>query len=309
MKRRWLNGRAIIAILLVGFGVVLGKAFFDIHRKAATRRLEAELRSVILPRLELHDATVAEALAYLQTEGQKAGLRHGIRFTALSKQDSQKFFRKRVQLSGAESATIPGLPPNSEDAYSNPASRPDAPESPQKITVELTNIPLNEACMYVAGILNRRLCFIHDAVLFPSILEDGTFEPFYVERFRLHSDLFANAPKLPNGNLDARFPLETHGVTFYEGTSAEYDPTSDILTVLNTQYELDRVETLDSEGRRIPTMSERLRYWIESQLPASFTAPAPALPSLGLPPDPSPLDPQGPADGEPTSPSPAIPGL
>ena len=306
--RRWLSGRAIIAILLVGFGAVFGKAFFDIHREAATRRLEMELQSVILPHLELHDATVAEALAYLQTEGQKAGLRPGIRFTVLSKQESQKFFRKRIGLSGVGLAMIPGVPPNSEDASSTLAERSDAQEAPQRITVELTNIPLSEAFKYVAGLsgLHMHQRVTHDSVLFFDVSGDGTVDPFFCVEFAVNPLLWADSPKLPNGSFDVRSQLAGLGIFFYEGSFAELNPITNKLVMTNTQEQIDVMSTMG--GSRIPTMVEKARYWIESQL--SVFSPAPALPSPGLPPDlPTPDPQQGPAEGEPTSPSPAVPGL
>lgn len=287
---------AVLAVLLMGIIALFGKALLEIHRKVATRRLEAELESVIIPRFELHDATLAEAQEYLQNEAEKAGLGPGIRFKTLSKSESQKFFRRQINVSAGARPT------------ENLSPAPRSLNSPAKITVNLENIPVNEAFKYVAGLaeVKMRQRLTHDSVLFfLDVPEDGTVDPVLGARFQIHADLFIDAPKLPNGNLDARFSLEKLGVKFYEGTSAEFDSAAEVLTVVNTQEQLDIISTLDSESWRIPTMLERVNDWIESQLSVFSPTPNSTLPSSSLPADP----PQEKTDDKTTSPRVAVPGL
>ncbi len=201
--------------------------------------LAAKLHGLIIPRLQMSDSTMSEAVAYLM--------------------------RKSIELDTAE----PDERRRGVNILWNPGAGGDA--AAKTVTLEMQNVSLVEALHAVCQISGTRMT-IDGSVVRISLGGSGGLE---TRQFRVppgflstsataasteasNADPFAAGgaddarPKL--GRLDPRTFLERQGVPFPEGGRANYSPAQNLLTVTNTPENLDGiamlVEGLTSSGQR-----------------------------------------------------------
>lgn len=185
----------------------------------------AKLRTLVLPRVALTDASISEVVAYLS--------RKSVEVDVMEPDDSRR---------GVNIIWTPG----SSDA----AVRP--------VTVDLRNVKLGDALRSICEISGTRFqsdgAVVRVSVTGGSTLETrqfrvppgflstsasavasdaGTGDPFAA------GDAAAAKPKL--GRLDAKTFLEQQGVAFPEGARAAYNAAQNLLTVTNTPESLDTV--------------------------------------------------------------------
>ncbi len=147
-------------------------------------------------------------------------------------------------------------------------------------SLQLQNVPLGEALRYItllAGIKSRTEEF---AVFFVPLSDRS--ENLVRREFKVQQDFFDTAPEAgaaqpgPAGGVTrrraaaagtavdttagstARRALEARGVEFPEGATAVYSPTTGILTVLNTQDQIDYIEELVTNTTDADTLMVRV---------------------------------------------------
>lgn len=119
------------------------------------------------------------------------------------------------------------------------------PPSTAKITLNLKDVPLNEALRYVSELSSMNLKWEPFAAVLTPIGEPEGMEMF-VRVFRVPADLLGDAK-------EAKKWLENQSIHFPQGAEATFDATVGKLTVKNVPRELRSVESL-LEGRGIKTV-------------------------------------------------------
>lgn len=202
--------------------------------------LANKLHGIIIPRLQMSDSSISEAVAYL--------------------------IRKSVELDLAE----PDENKRGVNILWNPGTAGEAATRP--ITLEMKNVSLVEALQAVCQISGTRMNIDGSVV---RISVSGSGGGLETRRFRVPpgflstaatamaaeaspADPFAGGgatedkPKL--GRLDPKTFLERSGVVFPAGGRASYNPVENLLTVTNTPETLDDiaalVESLTSSSQR-----------------------------------------------------------
>ncbi|MEO8353715.1 MAG: hypothetical protein ABI680_18460 [Chthoniobacteraceae bacterium] len=218
---------------------------------AAIARTHAELQATIIPQFELKDASFAEVVAYLETEAHRAGFRGGTRFTVLSDEEVQKVFRRRL----------------SGDMIANDSIRPNFSQGSYapKVTLSLTDVPVTTALFYVSSLTGCVTRFAPDGVEFACVPEEGTIESLIARTILIRPEYIASflryeGERHADGSLDLRPYFQSIGVTFYEGTSARFDPVNGALTIQNTDAQFDIVKySIAPECIQHPLL-ERIRW-------------------------------------------------
>ena len=221
---------------------------------SGTFRISNKLNRIIIPQLELREATIREAIEFLHKKAQELDLQEpdpaqrGLSFVL------------KLESSGEAAPTppnvdvpsIPGLTPL-PDAVPQPDPLSAHPGD-ARITVSLTNIPLAAALTYVTQLAGLKYKVEPYAV---SIVPQGTptevlvtseyrVPPSFFKRSAAGNAVISAAPTA--GRLDAKEYLVSQGVPFPQGASATYLPRMGRLVVRNTQENLDLVDTLIPSG-------------------------------------------------------------
>jgi hypothetical protein len=181
--------------------------------------LMRKLNSIIIPTVLFKDATIGEAIEHLRAKSRELDT--------------------SPDPAGAKGVNI--------------ILRGDGDE-PLKavISLELKDVPLHEALRYVTELAGMKFKVEEKAVLVVPLSEDISEK--YTRTFKvppgfLYAELFGtNSPPLPVGlplelpwPSSSRIILEAQGVIFPEGASANFNPLTGLLTVTNTQPNLDLV--------------------------------------------------------------------
>jgi general secretion pathway protein D len=245
---------------------------------AGTARINAKLQKIIIPKLELREATIVEALEFLKKKSTELDndpdqQRRGVSFVLKLEGGTGGSAPPPAAAPAPAAPAIPGLEaiPGAAPAAA-PLSIPAptvAGVSPAdaRISVALTNIPLIEALKYVTSLANLKYKVEPYAV---AIVPVGTntleliqkeykVPPGFITRIASPSgEAGALAPPPPGGGggdasgagrsitgrVDAVEFLKSAGVTFPEGATAVYLPLNSRLLVRNTQENLDLIDKL-----------------------------------------------------------------
>ncbi len=263
---------------------------------AGTARINAKLQKIIIPKLELRDATIVEALEFLKKKSSELDsdpdlARRGVSFV-LKLEGGASTAAPAPSAPAPAAPAIPGLEAIPGAAPAAPAAAiPSAPAfggvSPAdaRISVQLTNIPLIEALKYVTSLANLKYKVEAYAV---AIVPMGTntleliqkeykVPPGFIARIaNPGGDAGALAPPPPGGGdasrggsaitgrVDAVEFLKSAGVTFPEGATAIYIPLSSRLLARNTQENLDLIDKLvELSGSTGPTQVEIEAKFVE----------------------------------------------
>lgn len=225
----------------------------DTGRREDVRGTEAiteKLNRIIIPRLDLRDTTVREAVEFLKqrsrdldTTGNDAGQRRGV----------------NIVLKLTPSAP----PPTAEGEETLPeTSAPVSGTADTRITMSLTNVPLIEALRYLTELANLRFKIEPFAVSIVPLTENVT--DLVTREYKVPPGFipmgtggdtggFALPAAAPGGDLtarrlqgrqDAKAYLESQGVEFPPGSFAQYLPAGSRLIVRNTPDALDLIDYL-----------------------------------------------------------------
>jgi hypothetical protein len=206
----------------------------------STEAMNRKLDQIIIPKLELREATVREAVEILKAKSVEldtdspAGER-GVNIVL------------KLEGVGAEAPGVPGLDPVPAFGSSGDS----------RITVSLTNIPLREALKYVTGLANLKFKVERYAVSVVPLTENT--DVFVTKEWTIPPDL---VPRLPLSESAPAFGggkgiadressknwLIANGVTFNGQASSVYIVRSNRLIVRNTQDQVDLIDTIIREA-------------------------------------------------------------
>jgi general secretion pathway protein D len=214
--------------------------------RRGTELMVARLNRIIIPRVDFRDATIRQAVTFLQQRSRDLD-------TTESSPDQRgvNIFLK---------LPAPGTmitPPTGEFDETSPEA---APSADNRITLNLSNVPLYEALRYVATLAGLKVKVEPFAVSLVPLSEPtdtleqrefrvppgfitggGTLDDSSVGPGRQPMD--GSAPRL-TVRQNAKDFLESQGVEFPPGASANFNPGSSRLVVRNTAPNLDLIEML-----------------------------------------------------------------
>ena len=202
-----------------------------------TQSVNRKLDEIIIPRLNFTDATVREAIEYLRNVS--------------AQQDRD--------------------PADAGERGVNIVLKLDSAAASQTITIDLANIPLREALDYITRLANLKTKVEPYAVLIVPLSEPT--DTLVTKEYRVPPGFITS---LPSGGTDtgvtgetvarsrAKDFLESQGVQFPPGASANFLASSSRLIVRNTQENLDLVDALvESSTGAVPSQVEIESKFIE----------------------------------------------
>lgn len=228
------------------------KKYADIHstsdstgveKRRGTELMQARLNRIIIPRVDFRDAPIQDAIKFLRQQSRT--------------QDTASDGQGVNILLELPSATAPApAVAGGEDANSQPA----APVFSDRVTLNLSNVPLYEALRYVAlqtGLKVKVEPFAVSIVPINKMTEELEVREFKVPPSFISGTAGSGDQSTFAGKADdqgaskklaerqkAREFLESQGVEFPQGATATYNPGSSRLVVKNTAPNLDLVESL-----------------------------------------------------------------
>lgn len=200
-----------------------------------TQSINRKLDDIIIPRINFTDATVREAIEYLR------------------------------QRSAAEDGGAPD-----GDRGVNIVLKLDQAAASQTITIDLNNIPLREALDYITRLANLKIKVEPYAVLIVPLSEPT--DTLITKEYRVPPGFITSMPTADTGGgfgdgtarSTAKDFLESQGVQFPPGASANFLASSSRLIVRNTQENLDLVDALvESTLGAVPSQVEIESKFVE----------------------------------------------
>ena len=189
-----------------------------------TQAISDKLDSITIPKIDFTDSSIREALDFIKKR-------------AADLDESDDTANKGVNI-------VLKLPP-------------DSPDASYPITLSLTDVPLRAALDYVARAANLKIKVEPYAVVVVSATENTDVlmtkeykvPPGFIQAVPGSAPtpiagLAAGSQSVVAARSMAKDYLEAQGVTFPDGASANYIPTTSRLIVKNTQPNLDLVDTL-----------------------------------------------------------------
>jgi general secretion pathway protein D len=200
-----------------------------------TEGIQAKLNRIIIPRVDLVDTTLREAVNFLQQQS--------MRLDTTATDEASRGVNMVLRLEQSGTGEDGGI------AGPTPATR---------VNLSLNNVPLGEALRYLAELAGARVKVEPFAVtLVPLSVPVDTL---VTREYRVPSDFIPPAPveeaagfvprgelrrpvSTVGGRLDAQQFLEQNGISFPPGATAQYIPQGSKLIVRNT---LDNIELVDN---------------------------------------------------------------
>ena len=218
-----------------------------------TEAISAKLNRIVIPKIELHDTTIREAVEFLKQRSRELD-------TTTDDPKLKKGVNIVLKLPSAPAAAEVPVP----DAAAAPgaAAASSAVTADTKITLSLSNVPLIEALRYLTELSGLKYKVEPFAVSIVPITENT--DELLTKEYRVPPGFIpanaANAAdsKAPvagkavdainevrvKGGKDAQEFLKGEGVPFPAGSFAQYVPAGSKLFVRNTQNALDLIDTL-----------------------------------------------------------------
>jgi general secretion pathway protein D len=200
-----------------------------------TQFISNKLDSIEIPRINFTDASIREALDFLQ--------------------------KRSVELDDTETD------PTKKGVNIVLRLPPDSPEYSDNITFSLDNVTLRSALQLIASAANLRIRIDPYAVVV--VPQSENTDVLLTKQYKVPPGFIQATPgAAPAGSSTAKSLakdyLESQGVTFPEGASANFLPASSRLIVTNTEENLLLVDTLvDSAATTLPTQVEIQAKFLE----------------------------------------------
>ncbi len=205
-----------------------------------TQSINRKLDEIIVPRINFTDATVREAIEYL---------------------------RQRSDVLDTEAI-------NPADRGVNIVLKLDQAAASQTVTIDLANLPLREALTYITNLANLKFKVEPFAVLIVPITE--ATDTLITKEYRVPPGFITATPTggggggagtefaSTAGQSTAKNFLESQGVQFPPGASANFLASSSRLIVRNSQENLDLVDALvESSTGAVPSQVEIESKFVE----------------------------------------------
>jgi len=223
-----------------------------------TEAISAKLNRIVIPKIELHDTTIREAVDFLKQRSRELD-------TTTDDPKLKKGVNIVLKLVAAEAALgAPGADAAAVPAPGAPAGTTATPAvtADTKITLSLSNVPLIEALRYLTELSGLKYKVEPFAVSIVPISENT--DELLTKEYRVPPGFIpANAANATNsagpvagkpadamteirvkGGKNAEEFLKGEGVPFPPDSFAQYVPAGSKLFVRNTQSALDLIDTL-----------------------------------------------------------------
>jgi len=235
------------------------------EERRGTELMMARLNRIILPKVDLKEATVQEAISLLRTRSRE-----------LDTADNGQGINIVLELPPRPVVVTPPAATTEEGEAAPPA----APKPSNLISLNLTNVPLYEVLRYVAlqaGLKVKVEPFAVSVVPLDKMTDtlevrefrvppgfiSGTAQAETEETFAGRGSAATVGTKLA-ARQDAKEFLEAQGVQFPEGASARLVPGSSRLVVKNTSANLDLIqEIVEGEMEQQPPQVEIEAKFVE----------------------------------------------
>jgi len=214
-----------------------------------TDQITAKLNSIIIPKIDLNDSPVSEAVEYLKQKSVEQDPNHkGVNiFLKLGAQSGTQ----PQSATPAPNATLTGTAP----------TQPGAPITEPHVTLSLTHVPLYVALDYISKLCNLKLKVDPYAVSIVPLSEptdimvtkEYQVPPTFIPPKPIDSGTAlpqagaapsaANSPRVA-ARYNAQDYLVSQGVEFPVGASANYLPAGSKLVVRNTRDNIDQIDAL-----------------------------------------------------------------
>lgn len=233
----------------------------------------AKLNRIILPKVDFRDTTIREAVEFLRQASRK--------LDTLEPDNAKKGVNVFLKLPMAGAATAAGTDITAPGAA---AAAPAAPATTEDttITLSLSNIPLYEALRYVAAQAGLKIKIDPAAVsIVPLtdvsqelITKEYKVRPTFIPRKdaaapagdgTFGSSVTTDSATPRTGpRMAAKDYLESLGIIFPPGASAQYIPAGSRLVVTNTQDNIDLIDQIvDADQGAAPTQVQIESKFVE----------------------------------------------
>jgi general secretion pathway protein D len=252
-----------------------------------TEAITAKLNRIIIPKIDMSDTTIREAVDYLH--------QLSVKLDTVEPDPAKKgvniFLKLSSASSGGAAAGLPGmgneiLPPTLPAAggeAATPASTTPQPTEDTQITLALNNVPLYEALRYVASLAGLKIKIDPVAVSLVPLSDVSTelitkeykVPPNFIPKksaeaadsssstFGFGATTESSTPRIGK-QMTAQEYLASLGVQFPEGASAQYIPSGSKLVVRNTQDNIDFIDqVVDSITGQAPTQVQIESKFVE----------------------------------------------
>ena len=217
---------------------------------AGTEAISAKLNRIIIPKIDLRDTTVREAVEILKQRSRD-----------LDTTTDDPKLKRGVNIV----LKLPATPPPAPEVSADPNAAPVAEAAPvanaeTRINLSLSNVPLIEALRYLTELAGLKYKVEPFAVSIVPITENT--DELLTKEYRVPpgfipansgatdatTPVAGSGPDLTNqrltGRTDALQFLKDQGVPFPAGAFAQYVPAGSKLFVRNTQSAIDLIDTL-----------------------------------------------------------------
>lgn len=265
-----------------------------------TEYINNKLGRIVIPKIEFREATVREAIDFLKQKSRELDTepdptKRGVNIVLKLESSGSAPAAGAAPAEPAVPAApaIPGLEQPAAPAAGAAAAAPAINPADVRITLSLTNIPLLEALRYITNLASLKIKIDPYAVAIVPITENT--EALVTKEYKVRPGFISNAPgggaagnALNAGatragagggggandttrggqgiatRAGAKEFLESQGVQFPQGASANYLASSSRLVVRNTQENLDLVDTLvDADIVSAPSQVEIESKFVE----------------------------------------------
>lgn len=219
---------------------------------AINEETERMLSEVLLPELNLQEATLDEAIAHLNRALPQQCEPGTLRFERWTQPELPRGILINEDLHILVSAS--GLEPLARsELSSSPTARSEA-----RISIVIASIPLNEAVRYVAG-LSDSVAGQRGGVIYFVEVPKGrpTLGPLLKRTFQINPAFHSSGKP---GVVDLKPFFRSQGIEFYVGSEASLHPGGE-LVVRNTREEIGLIEGLLGPPERDSTWIAGLKSW------------------------------------------------
>ena len=197
-----------------------------------TEATMAKLNRIIIPRIDLRDTTVREAVEFLKQRSRELDT---------STDDPQGKRGVNIVLKLAPSRQDLTVPP-----ADGPTPAPVGGTADTRVTLSLTNVPVIEALRYLTELAGLKYKIEPYAVSIVPITENTT--DLVNTKYRVPPAVCAPREEVLEPRIGSRTNaldyLQSQGVTFPPGAFAQYVPASSELIVRNTPDAIDLIDSL-----------------------------------------------------------------
>jgi general secretion pathway protein D len=215
----------------------------------STDQIIAKLNTIIIPKIDLNDSPVSEAVEYLKQKSvEQDPAKKGVNI----------FLKLGVSAAPQPAAAAPASPFPTASISTTPV----APATEPHVTISLTHVPLYVALQYISSLSNLKLKIDPYAVSVVPLSEatdvmvtkEYQVPPTFIPTKAADNSnttapqvgtqvSAANLPRLGN-RANAKDYLESQGVQFPQGSSANYISAGSKLVVRNTRDNIDLIDSL-----------------------------------------------------------------